>query len=31
MFDDFFPKILPFARKLWKNIADPDRSQMTIQ
>jgi len=26
----FFPKIVPFVRKMWKNIVKPDRPQMAI-
>jgi hypothetical protein len=29
MFNNFFPKIVPFMRKCEKNIAQPDRPQMT--
>jgi hypothetical protein len=29
MFNNFFPKIIPFMRLMWKNMVDADRSQKT--
>jgi len=30
IFNNFFSEVVPFMRKMWKNMVEPDRPEMTL-